>query len=55
MLVMNMGERPSLLRNDLKSDRHWIGIQLEGTRSNRSAIGALVTVEDEERRQTQPC
>jgi hypothetical protein len=54
VLVMNMGERPSLLRNDLKSDRHWIVIQLEGVRSNRSAIGALVTVEDEERRQTQP-
>jgi hypothetical protein len=54
VLVMNMSERPSLLRNDLKSDRHWIGIQLEGTRSNRSAIGALVTIEDEVRRQTQP-
>ena len=54
VLVMNMGEPPSLLRNELKSDRHWIGIQLEGTRSNRSAIGASVTVEDEIRRQTQP-
>ena len=54
MFVMNMGEPPSLLRNELKSDRHWIGIQLEGTQSNRSAIGASVTVEDEIRRQTQP-
>ncbi len=54
VLVMNMSERPSLLRNALKSDRHWIGIQLEGTRSNRSAIGAQVTIDDEIRRQTQP-
>jgi hypothetical protein len=42
VLVMNMGQAPSLLRNDLKSENHWIKVKLEGTRSNRSAIGALV-------------
>ena len=42
---MNMGERPSLLRNDLKSANHWLKVQLQGTRSNRSAIGAVVQVE----------
>src|SRR5260370_10478524 len=43
--IMNMGEPPSLLRNDLRSDNHWIKVKLEGTKSNRGAIGATVTVE----------
>jgi hypothetical protein len=45
VLVMNMGEPPSLLRNDLNSPNHWLKVQLQGTRSNRSAIGAVVQVE----------
>ncbi len=45
VLVMNMGEAPSLLRNELKSDNHWLKVELQGTRSNRSAIGATVQVE----------
>ncbi len=44
VLVMNMGQPPSLLRNDLKGANHWIRVKLEGTKSNRSAIGATVTV-----------
>jgi hypothetical protein len=44
VLVMNMNEAPSLLRNDYSGANHWIGLQLEGTTSNRSAIGALVTL-----------
>jgi hypothetical protein len=43
-LVMNMNEPPSLLRNDYPGGNHWIAVQLEGGPSNRSAIGALVTV-----------
>src|SRR5262249_62147828 len=31
--------------NDLRSDNHWIKVKLEGTKSNRSAIGATVMVE----------
>ena len=42
-VVMNMGEPPSLLRNDLDSDNNWLRVQLQGTKSNRSAIGATVT------------
>jgi enediyne biosynthesis protein E4 len=45
VLIMNMGEAPSLLRNDLKSANHWVTIQLQGTKSNRSAIGATVVIE----------
>jgi hypothetical protein len=39
-----MNEPPSLLRNDLKGIANWIKIKLEGTKSNRSAIGARVVV-----------
>ena len=52
VLVMNMGEPPSLLRNDLPPGNHWISFHLEGTRSNRSAIGATVTVTAASLRQT---
>jgi enediyne biosynthesis protein E4 len=45
VLVMNMGEAPSLLRNDLKNANHWVKVELRGTKSNRSAIGATVTIE----------
>ena len=31
-----------LLRNNVGSDRSWLGLRLVGSRSNRSAIGALV-------------
>ena len=44
VLVMNMNERPSLLRNDYAGGRGWIVLRLEGTQSNRSAIGATVVV-----------
>jgi hypothetical protein len=44
ILVMNQNERPSLLRNDAPSGNNWIKVRLEGTKSNRSAIGARVLV-----------
>jgi hypothetical protein len=44
VLVMNMGEPPSLLRNDATSTNHWVSVLLRGTRSNRSAIGASISV-----------
>ena len=44
VLVMNMNEAPSLLRNDLRSTNGWIELALHGTRSNRAAIGAIVTL-----------
>ena len=51
VLVMNMGEPPSLLRNDLNNHSHWIKVELQGTKSNRSAIGATVTIETSKSRQ----
>lgn len=44
VLIMNMHEAPSLLRNDLKSANHWVKVKLEGSKSNRAAIGAIVSV-----------
>jgi hypothetical protein len=43
VLVMNMNEPPSLLRNDVSGGGHWLKVLLVGTTSNRSAIGARVT------------
>jgi hypothetical protein len=45
IVVWNRNEPPSLLRNDLDSPNHWLRVQLVGTKSNRSAIGALVIAE----------
>lgn len=43
ILIMNMNEPPSLLRNDLQSGGNWLKVLLTGTKSNRSAIGSRVT------------
>jgi hypothetical protein len=40
ILIVNMNEPPSLLRNDVDAKQHWIKVKLEGVKSNRSAIGA---------------
>jgi hypothetical protein len=42
ILVVNLNEPPSLLRND-SSGGHWLKVKLIGVKSNRSAIGARVT------------
>jgi hypothetical protein len=44
VLVVNNDDRPTLLRNDTAGGR-WITVRLEGTASNRDAIGAHVTIE----------
>jgi hypothetical protein len=44
VLIMNVNEPPTLLRNEAPPGNHWIKIRLEGTKSNRSAIGARVLV-----------
>lgn len=44
IVIMNMNEPPTLLRNDQTSGNHWLRVKLEGTKSNRSAIGAEVTI-----------
>jgi hypothetical protein len=42
VLVNNQNEAPSLLKAGVGGSNHWILLQLTGTKSNRSALGARV-------------
>jgi hypothetical protein len=53
VLVMNMNEPPSLLRNDVSGQGHWLKVLLTGVKSNRSAIGARVVARYGARAQVQ--
>ncbi len=53
VLVMNMNEPPSLLRNDVSGGGHWLKVLLVGVTSNRSAIGARVIARYADRVQAQ--
>lgn len=53
VVVWNRNEPPSLLRNDVTGGNHWLQIRLTGTKSNRAAIGAKVTVEFDGHKQAQ--
>ena len=44
VVIMNMNEPPSLLRNGYSGGNGWIQVALEGRTSNRSGIGATVIV-----------
>jgi hypothetical protein len=48
-VVNNLSDRPMLLVNEARNTNHWIGLHLVGTHSNRSAIGARVTVHGSKR------
>jgi hypothetical protein len=53
IVVVNMNEPPSLLRNDVSGNGHWLKVLLVGVKSNRSAIGARVTTRYGDRVQSQ--
>jgi enediyne biosynthesis protein E4 len=53
ILIVNLNEPPSLLRNDLKGNNHWLKVKLVGTESNRSGIGTRVTCSYGRSRQAQ--
>jgi hypothetical protein len=44
LVVTSLGEKPRILMNNALKPNHWILIDLRGRKSNRSAIGAAVTV-----------
>jgi hypothetical protein len=52
-VINNNGAQPSLLVNVAPNSNHWIGIALQGARSNRDGIGARVTITAGGRRQVQ--
>ena len=41
-LITALADRPFLLHNRVVNGNHWLTLQLEGTRSNRSGYGALL-------------
>ena len=53
IVIVNLNEPPSLLRNDVSGNHHWLKVKLVGTKSNRSAIGARVVVSYGGKRQAQ--
>jgi hypothetical protein len=53
ILIVNLNEPPSLLRNDMSGNNHWLKVRLVGTVSNRSAIGARVVASYGDRKQAQ--
>lgn len=44
LVIGNNNEAPSLLRNTAEAGGKWIGVRLEGTKSNRDGYGSEVTV-----------
>jgi len=44
VVVNNVHDTPDLFRLDQSDGHHWLTLKLSGTRSNRSAIGALVRI-----------
>jgi len=53
IVIVNLNEPPSLLRNDVSGDNRWLKIKLIGTTSNRSAIGTRVLVRYDGKQQLQ--
>ena len=53
ILIVNLNEPPTLLRNDTSGNHHWLKVLLVGGTSNRSAIGAQVTAAYGGRKQVQ--
>ncbi|WP_165249826.1 CRTAC1 family protein [Paludisphaera soli] len=44
-IVVNEKDRPAaILRNDTPTENHWVRLALQGTKSNRDAIGSLAIV-----------
>jgi hypothetical protein len=52
VLVSNNGEAPLLLRNDGGNRNNWLGLQLVSTKSNPSAVGAVISWQVGERKFT---
>lgn len=44
LVVVSCGQPARLFRNDQQLNHHWLRVQLEGVKSNRNGIGALIEV-----------
>jgi hypothetical protein len=45
LVISNMDDVPTLLKNDQRTGHHWVAVQLEKAGRNRFCIGARVTVD----------
>jgi hypothetical protein len=45
-----LDDTPVLLHNNVGQNHSWVGLQLQGTKSNRDAIGAKITIDAGKRR-----
>jgi enediyne biosynthesis protein E4 len=50
VVIANLDAEPTILRNDGGNSNHWLTVSLRGTTSNRSGLGAIVTVVDDQGR-----
>jgi hypothetical protein len=44
VVMGTLNNTPLLLLNKTKNETHWLGLRLQGTKSNRDGLGAIVTV-----------
>src|SRR5207248_6775613 len=44
IVVSNVGQKAYVLRNDGGNGKNWIGVQTQGTKSNRDGIGARIKI-----------
>ncbi len=47
VVILNSRREPTILRNESTGTNHWLQIELQGTKANRDAVGAKVTVTSE--------
>ena len=52
IIVVNLNDAPTLLRNEGGNARYWLGLELEGATSNRDGVGARVRITAGGRTQT---
>ncbi|TFH64860.1 MAG: CRTAC1 family protein, partial [Gemmatimonadales bacterium] len=45
VVIANQNQPVTIYRNEVTPGNHWVGFALQGTQSNRSAIGAEITIE----------
>jgi len=50
LVVTALGESPSLFRNQTTGENHWLMVKLEGRKSNRDGLGAVLKVDTEDGR-----
>ncbi|MCS6803864.1 MAG: CRTAC1 family protein [Acidobacteriota bacterium] len=54
IIVNNLDDRPTLLRNEGGNASHWLSVRLIGTQSSRDPVGAVLTVTAGGKTQTWP-